>query len=277
MAGDWIKLECTTPDKPEIVQMATLLRIDQDAVVGKLLRVWVWADQNSVAGEGVKITAAFIDRLTNHCGFADAMGKVGWLAGEDGAMSFPNFGRHNGSTGKMRAASNRRMTKSRDLRRNGCANVAEKAQQKAQPEKRREEVQKRTDPLPEIPPVPAGSASPPDAPARESASLTEVAAAAPRVTVILPTLNEAKAFAFTAGVAPDAAECWWHDCEARPLASDGHYTGRDGNMIKNWRPHLIAFGRRWQSHEARHRPRGSPPRSSAGFIAPAHSNPDEPL
>lgn len=139
MAGDWIKLECTTPDKPEIVQMATTLRIDQDAVVGKLLRVWVWADQNSVPGEKVKITAAFIDRLTARRGFAAAMRAAGWLTGDDGGMTFPNFDRHNGATAKARAESNRRMKKSRETKPFGCANVAENPQQKPQPEKRREE------------------------------------------------------------------------------------------------------------------------------------------
>ena len=38
MAGDWIKVEHTTPDKPEVVKLADMIGIDQDAVVGKLLR-----------------------------------------------------------------------------------------------------------------------------------------------------------------------------------------------------------------------------------------------
>jgi len=39
MAGDWIKLEHTTPDKPEVFAMADTLGIDPDAVTGKLCRV----------------------------------------------------------------------------------------------------------------------------------------------------------------------------------------------------------------------------------------------
>lgn len=160
MAGDWIKLECTTPDKPEIIRMAATLRIDQDAVVGKLLRLWVWADQNSVNGEGVTITAAFIDRLTNRRGFAAAMRSTGWLVGDDGAMTFPKFERHNGITAKMRAESNRRMKKSRETKPDGCGNVAEKSQQKAQPEKRREDTDQEEPPTP---PKPPAEASPPGA------------------------------------------------------------------------------------------------------------------
>ena len=40
MAGDWIKIEENTPDKPEVHKMASILGIDPDAVVGKLVRVW---------------------------------------------------------------------------------------------------------------------------------------------------------------------------------------------------------------------------------------------
>jgi hypothetical protein len=42
MAGDWIKFELTTLDKPEVCQIADLADIDPDAVVGKLMRVWGW-------------------------------------------------------------------------------------------------------------------------------------------------------------------------------------------------------------------------------------------
>jgi hypothetical protein len=40
MAGDWIKIEISTPDKPEVAIIAECLKIDPDAVVGKLFRIW---------------------------------------------------------------------------------------------------------------------------------------------------------------------------------------------------------------------------------------------
>jgi len=156
MAADWIKLEMTTPDKPEVVTLAAALRLDQDAVLGKLVRVWIWADQNSVRGDAMAITSAFLDRLTGKRGFAAALRAVGWLAGQDGALTFPSFTRHNGITAKARAESNRRMARSRGGRdgppdgddfvapppqpalRIGHTIVAEKAQQKPQPEIERE-------------------------------------------------------------------------------------------------------------------------------------------
>ena len=128
--------------------MAAELGIDQDAVVGKLLRVWTWADQNTVTcnGEsnGVTVTSSFLDRLTFCQGFANAMREAGWLSGDDGALRFPNFERHNGKTAKERALSNRRVAKSRSGNAIGNGNVTVDVTvtplQKPLPEKRREEV-----------------------------------------------------------------------------------------------------------------------------------------
>jgi len=153
MAGDWIKFEVTTPDKPEVVKMSAVLGIDQDAVVGKLLRLWAWADQNSLDGNGVTVTSAFLDRLTFCPGFTAAMRQVGWLLGEDGDLSLPNFDRHNGKTAKERAVTNRRVSDHRK-RSNGPVpeNVTATPLQKPLPEKRREESKSN----PPIPPADAG-------------------------------------------------------------------------------------------------------------------------
>jgi hypothetical protein len=135
MAGDWIKIEMSTPDKPEVIAIAAALRIDQDAVTGKLLRIWIWADMNSVDGADMSISDAFIDRLTNKRGFAAAMRRAGWLTGVDGMLSFPGFGRHNGVTAKARAETNRRVANHRERNKN----VTPDALQKPLPEKRRED------------------------------------------------------------------------------------------------------------------------------------------
>ena len=114
MANNWIKIEQGTPDKTEMVRMAALLKIDQDAVVGKLLRLWLWADQNTVDGAEMAVNAAFIDRLTNRRGFAAALRAAGWLHGEDDALTFVNFTRHNGTTAKARAMENRKKASQRE-------------------------------------------------------------------------------------------------------------------------------------------------------------------
>lgn len=141
MAGDWIKLEHTTPDKPEVVQMAARLGIDQDAVVGKLVRIWVWADQNSLDGNALTVTDAFLDRVTACPGFAGALREVGWLSGRQGLLTIPNFDRHNGQTAKARAVTNRRVSRHRAKSESNAASVTgvtPPALQKPLPEKRRE-------------------------------------------------------------------------------------------------------------------------------------------
>jgi hypothetical protein len=135
MAGDWIKMEVTTADKPEVAMMAHKLRCEPDLVVGKLFRVWVWANMNCVDGNAVTVTEAFLDRIAHRKGFAAAMRSAGWLSGSNGALCFPGFERHNGKTAKARAMGNRRVSKHRS----GNESVTHAPLQKALPEKRREE------------------------------------------------------------------------------------------------------------------------------------------
>lgn len=153
----WIKIEHTLPDKPEVIRIAAALRIDQDAVAGKLLRLWIWADQNTVDGHGLPITRAFIDRLTNSRKFASAMEAAGWLEGQDGTLTFPGFHRHNGETAKARAETNRRVAKHRQQPGKSNADpvtdVTEKPLQKPLPE---EEVEKE----PLKPPLPPQAGEP---------------------------------------------------------------------------------------------------------------------
>ncbi|ADC71740.1 hypothetical protein TK90_1231 [Thioalkalivibrio sp. K90mix] len=114
MAGDWIKVETVTPDKPEVFQIAEALNIDPDAVTGKLIRIWIWADQQTTDGNARGVTKLLLDRIAGVSGFADAMQKVGWLTNADGGLTFVNFTRHNGQTAKKRALTNKRVARYRN-------------------------------------------------------------------------------------------------------------------------------------------------------------------
>ena len=46
MAGDWIKIEHSLPNKPEVMQLASLLGVDELQIVGHLVCFWIWCDQN---------------------------------------------------------------------------------------------------------------------------------------------------------------------------------------------------------------------------------------
>lgn len=133
MAGDWIKLEHSTPDKPEVVQLAIILDFeDHDLAWAKCVRLWIWADQQSIDGNALSVTDSFIDRYTRVTGFAAALRKVGWLGGRDSRLSIPNFARHNGQSSKTRANTQKRVRKSRQTRNDPVT-------PRALPEKRREE------------------------------------------------------------------------------------------------------------------------------------------
>lgn len=134
MAGDWIKVEHTTPDKPEITEMAEMLELTPEAVFTKLFRVWVWFDQQSLNGNAGRVTGVtllnFIDRYISHSGFAEAMQKVGWL----NASGITNFEYHNGETAKKRALTSKRVKRHRNVKRNAGVTP------EVLPEKRREDI-----------------------------------------------------------------------------------------------------------------------------------------
>lgn len=87
---------------PKVWQIEQATGLDSYAVIGRLHKVWSWAD-NQTDGGASPVTFAFIDRLIEHEGFAQAMANVGWLEQMDDGIFFPNFGDHNGQTAKRRA------------------------------------------------------------------------------------------------------------------------------------------------------------------------------
>ncbi|HBX8038529.1 TPA: DNA replication domain protein [Klebsiella pneumoniae] len=149
MASSWIKVEVITPDKPEIFQIAEILNIDPDAVLGKLVRIWAWADQQTVDGNAGSVTKGVLDRIAFITGFADALIAVGWLAYDGNKLILPNFERHNGESSKKRALTNRRVAAHR---KNETQKVTLAALQKALPEEEEEEEEEVKDKIPPNPP-----------------------------------------------------------------------------------------------------------------------------
>lgn len=114
MAGDWLKVEACTPDKPEVIGIADMLGIAPAHAFGSLFMVWRWFDQHTTEGNASYVTKVTIDRLSGNAGFADAMSKVGWLTiNNDGTVALPHFDRHNGETAKQRGLTAKRVAKSK--------------------------------------------------------------------------------------------------------------------------------------------------------------------
>lgn len=134
MAGDWIKVQKDTPDKPEVLAIASRLNIDPDAVTGKLIRIWSWFDTHTTNGNALSVTFSFLDRLTGVTGFAEQVALVGWLEQNGHELTLPNFNFHNGETAKKRAMGKNRTEKSRSNAESNASSVT-----KTSLEKRREE------------------------------------------------------------------------------------------------------------------------------------------
>lgn len=142
----WIKFEASTCDKPEVWQIAQSLGMDPDAVIGKLVRVWVWFDEHTISGNAPSVTKALLESKICVTGFCNAMIDAGWMTEHAGIISLPNFDRHNGKTAKNRALTAKRVVNHRvcndsvTLKSNKCNDGSVT---KALPDKRREREDKK--------------------------------------------------------------------------------------------------------------------------------------
>ncbi len=137
MAGDWIKLETSTPDKPETHRVADLLGVNADEAVGILVRFWMWLDRNSCNGHVTHVYAKPLESMMRCPGFVAAMADVGWLDLDEktGLVTIPNFDRHNGKPAKSRALTAARVKR---LRNADVTQPLRNGNGEALPEKRRD-------------------------------------------------------------------------------------------------------------------------------------------
>jgi hypothetical protein len=123
MAGDWIKMRVDLADDPAVVAIALRLNIEEDSVVGKLHRLWSWADRHTSDGKTTGVNAAWVDRFVACKGFAEAMIASKWLEIDGDSLEFPKFHSHNGESAKKRADNALRQRLSRAERDKGVTGV----------------------------------------------------------------------------------------------------------------------------------------------------------
>ena len=145
MAGDWIKIRMSLPTDPAVIGTAARLNLDEDAVLGKLFRLWCWANQQTVTGKLPDVTLDWIDDYVRCEGFAEALCQVGWLREKDYGLFIPKFKKHNGESAKKRAKTAQRVEKHRSKR-----EVTRNASSVTREEKRRGEKRRK----PTTPPSP---------------------------------------------------------------------------------------------------------------------------
>ena len=141
MAGDWIKIEKVLPHKPEVMQLADILDIDELHVVGHLILFWSWVDgQMSSDCPHVLGTKRGLDRAAGRTGFAAALVEVGWLEIDGLEITVPNMDYHLSKSAKTRA----RDLKNKQRRRivpadRGQVSSPDEDKARTREEKRREE------------------------------------------------------------------------------------------------------------------------------------------
>jgi hypothetical protein len=139
VAGDWIKMRINLPEDPDVVRIASGLKLDRFGIVGRLHKIWAWADEHSVDGQNVPVDADFLDSLVATPGFSQQLRHVGWLSGRDGSLNFPNFLRHNGESAKQRALDAARKKRTRTASGKMSGKCPDDNRTKLGPEERREE------------------------------------------------------------------------------------------------------------------------------------------
>ena len=165
MSGDWIKMRVDLASDPAVIGLASLLKTDEDDIVGKLHRIWSWADKHTVSGFVPHITDKWIDRYVSKSGFAKHMCAVGWLTITDTGVTFPHFERHNGASAKARAENTERVRASRKNKDKSATKAAQMSQEKrdenaTREEKRREEGKQPLQPSTELVTTERGSVDP---------------------------------------------------------------------------------------------------------------------
>lgn len=139
MAGDWIKMERGTPEKPEVLAITVRMGWDDpDLTVGKLFKLWCWFDQHTTDGNAVGVSPALLDRYLSAQGFINAVALSGWVVINDDGLSLPNFDKHNGASAKKRGLTAKRVANHKTNAETNAESVSETLGERYL-EKRREE------------------------------------------------------------------------------------------------------------------------------------------
>ena len=148
MAGDYIIMRLDLEDDPDVIVISTTCGIEIDAVIGKLHRLWSWADKHTRDGYVRGILSHWIDTKVNCVGFFDALVSVGWMRENKDGVLFVAFDKHNGKNAKSRADGRKRQSKSRANKTvnvsQDCHNPVTKKCDQRREEKRREENTNKT-------------------------------------------------------------------------------------------------------------------------------------
>ena len=104
MAADWIKVEKTTPHKPEIKRAARDCKMSNVEIFYAWFRMWSWFDEH-VDERGV-YEATTLQECSEYVGIpgiAESFAESGWLMEIESGVFIKDWTRHNGQSAKIRA------------------------------------------------------------------------------------------------------------------------------------------------------------------------------
>lgn len=113
MTPNWLPIRCDLHDDPAVISIAAAVGVDEFAVVGRLVRLWSWANEQLADGNAPGVTVSWIDRYLSLPGFAMAMVKAGWLTEAEGGVAFPKFDVWNSQGAKRRLLTSKRVQQHR--------------------------------------------------------------------------------------------------------------------------------------------------------------------
>lgn len=145
MAGDWIKVEKSTPGKPEIATLARKLGISRGEAFLSWFAVYSWADSITCPDFVPNLSLSEADELSHaKPGTCEALAskEIGWMERIDGdpaGIRFVNWERHNGKSAKARGLEAEKKRKQRAKAVDLSRKCPDDSGTKSGPEKRREE------------------------------------------------------------------------------------------------------------------------------------------
>ena len=102
MAGDWAKFCYDLFDRRQTIAMSAMLGEEVETIVGRCMRVWIWAQRHTTTGKIKGVTRDTIDTIARKPKFAESMEKVGWLLVSDGFVRFSKWNKHNSKGARAR-------------------------------------------------------------------------------------------------------------------------------------------------------------------------------
>lgn len=144
MASDWIKVERTTVDKPEIRAVARICGISKGEAFAAWFRLWCYFDETTENGFIQGFTHADADDISRVIGMGKALESQAWITFDSTGCSVENWAKHNGQSAKARALAFERKRRQRchadTVTKSGQASRYERDKSVTREEKRREEV-----------------------------------------------------------------------------------------------------------------------------------------